>query len=243
MRLPRNRLSQPLAVGKELALPKSIARHVQQVLRMKPGQDIILFNGMDGIDYRATLLQVDKKQVLAHIVDCGEVEVAPKLAIHLALGMSRGERMDLALQKSVELGVDQITPLVTERTQYRLSAQRLEKRMQHWQGIIINACEQSGRRWIPTLNPVEKLRPWLEETKEMLFFMDPEARTSLADIAAPKGSMCFLIGPEGGFSKQESALATAAGATAIRLGPRILRTETAPLAAISAAQILWGDFL
>jgi 16S rRNA (uracil1498-N3)-methyltransferase len=210
---------------------------------MRTGQEIVLFNGVDGCDYRACLAQVDKKSVTAQVHARSEVEATPKLDIRLALGISRGERMDLALQKSVELGVTQITPLLTERTQIKLSPQRMEKRIKHWQGIIINACEQSGRRFLPKLDPATKLQPWLSNTEENLLFMDPESGISLAGIKSPTGNICFLIGPEGGFSDRERTLALTAGATPIRLGPRILRTETAPLAAIAAAQILWGDFL
>jgi len=236
-------VAQPLAVGEELVLPPGIARHVQQVLRMKRGQDIILFNGEDGRDYQAELLRVEKRMVTARITHAAEPEALPDFSIRLALGISRGERMDLAIQKSVELGVQQITPLITKRTQVKLSPQRREKRLQHWRGIIINACEQSGRRRLPELLPVENYQTWLERGERNVLFMDPEAQGSLADVEKPVSGVCFLIGPEGGFSNEERHAALAAGCTAIRLGSRILRTETAPLAAIAAAQVLWGDFL
>lgn len=243
MRLPRNWVPDHLAVGLDLQLPGGVSRHVRQVLRMQTGQDIILFNGLDGRDYRARLVQVDKKRVSATITGATEAEPPPRLSIRLALGISRGERMDLAIQKSVELGVQQITPLFSERTQVRLTGQRRDKRMQHWQGVIINACEQSGRRRIPELHPAENLSSWLKQPGENVLFMDPEADTGLSDIARPDSTLCFLVGPEGGFSQEERKAALTAGCKAIRLGPRILRTETAPLAAIAAAQTLWGDFL
>lgn len=242
MRLPRNWVDQSLAVGDEIALPPPVAHHARQVLRMQPTRDIILFNGVDGRDYRATLTQVEKRAVIARIISVGEVEPAAKLPIHLALGISRGERMDLALQKSVELGVQQITPLFTERTQVKLPPQRLQKRMQHWQGIIINACEQSGRCQLPKLHPVQSYYQWLKQESWDVLFMDPEADAGLADIKKPAPGVCFLIGAEGGFSNEERKAALMAGCTAVRLGPRILRTETAPIAAIAAAQMLWGDF-
>ncbi len=210
---------------------------------MQPAQEIILFNGRDGRDYPATLLQVGKKAVVAHIISSTAVEPPAKLAIRLALGISRGERMDLALQKSVELGVQQITPLFTQRTQVKLSISRQKKRMQHWQGVITSACEQSGRRLIPELHPPQSLDQWLQKNNGNVLFMDPEAEASLADMDNPEASgLCFLVGPEGGFSAEERKAATHAGCTAVRLGPRILRTETAPIAAIAAAQTLWGDF-
>ncbi|WP_456378373.1 16S rRNA (uracil(1498)-N(3))-methyltransferase [Thiolapillus sp.] len=243
MRLPRNWIPLPLAVGDELQLPTGAARHVQQVLRMQPGQEIILFNGLDGRDYRATLVQVGKKAVTTRIASASEVEPPAQLSIRLALGISRSERMDLALQKSVELGVQQITPLFTERTQIKLSPQRQQKRLQHWQGIIINACEQCGRRWLPVLHPPQNYHQWLERKEGNILFLDPGAGSSLPDIKKPEASLCFLSGPEGGFSEEEKTAAIAAGCTLVRLGPRVLRTETAPLAAIAAAQALWGDFL
>ncbi|WP_456415712.1 16S rRNA (uracil(1498)-N(3))-methyltransferase [Thiolapillus sp.] len=243
MRLPRNWVSHPLAVGEELQLPAGVAHHILQVLRMKPGQEIILFNGADGRDYRATLMQGGKKTAIAGVTSASEVEPPPRLSIRLALGISRGERMDLALQKSVELGVAQITPLFTARTQVKLPPQRWQKRQQHWRGIIISACEQSGRRWLPVLHPAQSYRQWLEHGEEQVLFLDPEAKYSLAGVSRPEASLCLLCGPEGGFSEEEKKAAIAAGCTPVRLGPRVLRAETAPLAAIAAAQTLWGDFL
>ncbi|WP_293644314.1 16S rRNA (uracil(1498)-N(3))-methyltransferase [Thiolapillus sp.] len=243
MRLPRNWVPDPLAAGSDLQLPANVARHLRQVLRMQTGQEIILFNGQDGRDYRARLIQVDRKAVSATIIGATEPEPDPRLSIRLALGISRGERMDLAIQKSVELGVQQITPLFSERTQVRLSGPRRDKRMQHWQAVIISACEQSGRRRIPELHPAESFSSWLEQREENVLFMDPDAVTGLSGIVRPTSELCFLIGPEGGFSEAERKAALAAGCRAVRLGPRILRTETAPLAAIAAAQALWGDFL
>lgn len=243
MRLPRNWVPQPLTVGAELQLPAGVARHIQQVLRMQVGQDVQLFNGLDGRDYRCKLLGVDKKAVFVQITAMTAIEALPDLRIKLALGISRGERMDIAIQKSVELGVQEITPLIAERTQVKLPAQRWEKRLQHWQGVIINACEQSGRRRLPELHPVETYQAWLERREENVLFMDPKAETGLAEVEKPESTLCFLIGPEGGFSQKERKAALMAGCRTIRLGPRTLRTETAPLAAIAAAQMLWGDFV
>ncbi len=243
MRLPRNWVSQPLTVGAALQLPAGVARHIRQVLRMQAGQEILLFNGLDGRDYRGKLLKVGKQGVFVQITSMTAIEPLPDLRIKLALGISRGERMDIAIQKSVELGVQEIMPLITERTQVKLPAQRREKRLQHWQGIIINACEQSGRRRVPELRLVESFQTWLERGEDNVMFMDLEAETGLAELKKPASTLCFLIGPEGGFSQEERKAALAAGCRAIRLGPRILRTETAPLAAIAAAQMLWGDFV
>ncbi len=243
VRPPRNWIPLSLAVGDEIQLPDQVAHHVRQVLRMKQDQEIILFNGADGRDYRASLVQVDRKVVAARITSASKTEPRAPLSIRLALGISRGERMDLALQKSVELGVEQITPLFTERTQVKLSAERQKKRLVHWQGIIISACEQCGRRRLPILLPAQSYRQWLEHKEENILLLDPGAKLSLASIGKPESSLCFLSGPEGGFSSGEIKAALVAGCPLVRLGPRVLRTETAPLAAIAAAQTLWGDFL
>ena len=150
--------------------------------------------------------------------------------------------MDFALQKAVELGVASITPLITERTVVRLPDERMTKRMNHWQGIMIHACEQSGRRWLPHLNQVQRLDKWLENNEIPGLLLDPEAGKCLPDLPRPKTGVCILVGPEGGLSDQEKQLAGANGLTGIRMGPRIMRTETAPLAAIAAIQVCWGDF-
>jgi 16S rRNA (uracil1498-N3)-methyltransferase len=225
-----------------MELPANVVRHLVQVLRMQVGQEIILFNGRDGIDYRAVLTHVTRRRASARILSASEPEAVADLQIHLALGISRGERMDLAIQKAVELGVSSVTPLITERTQARLSAERREKRQRHWQNILISACEQSGRARLPKLQPPGELGVWLQNPPGRTLLLDPGARQCLRDISSPHKELGLLIGPEGGFSDQERALALHAGCTGIHLGPRVLRTETAPLAAIAAIQTLWGDF-
>ena len=242
MRIPRCHVDMALAANTEVTLPEAAARHLRQVLRLRPGDAAILFNGHDGIDYQSRLLSQSKRAVRAQITSAGTVEPAPELAIHLALGISKSARMDFALQKAVELGVASITPLITERTVVRLPEDRMAKRMNHWQGIIVNACEQSGRRWLPDLNRVQRLDTWLENNKIPGLLLDPEAGKCLPDLPRPETGICILVGPEGGLSDQEKQLAGANGLTGIRMGPRIMRTETAPLAAIAAIQVCWGDF-
>ena len=242
MRLPRSHVDLQLKAGARLRLPERTARHLQQVLRMRQGEELLLFNGEDGRDYRARLLLVRKGDVQVEILEASEPEPPPLLALHLALGISRGERMDFALQKAVELGAVSMTPLFTERTLVRLNGQRLEKRLRHWRGVITSATEQSGRRWLPRLHPPQPLESWLEHLPDITLLLDPRAGQSLADLPPPGREATFLIGPEGGFSEKERELAYRRGCTGIRLGPRILRTETAPLAAMAAAQALWGDF-
>ena len=234
---------QPLQPGVVVILEESPARHLTQVLRLKAGAEITLFNG-DGHDYSARLNEVSRRATSAQVDRCLEPAEAPApLQIHLAIGISRGERMDFAIQKAVELGVADITPLITERCQVRLPGERQEKRLQHWQQVIIAACEQSGRRYIPALNHVMELNAWLRHrVTQGGILLDHRAESALHELPPPSGEVTLLIGPEGGLSADEQTQAAAAGFTGVRLGPRVLRTETAPLAAIAAIQTLWGDF-
>lgn len=242
MRIPRCHVDVALVPNTETTLPADAARHLRQVLRMRPGDKVILFNGRDGKDYEASLLSLYKQAVKTLVISAGTAEPAPKLDIHLAIGVSKGTRMDFALQKAVELGVASVTPLITERTVVRLSDERTARRMNHWLGIIIHACEQSGRRWMPALGPVMQLDDWLEQDSFPGLLLDHEADKCLRDIDRPEHGVSILAGPEGGLSTHEKQLARNKGMQEIRLGPRIMRTETAPLAAIAAMQLHWGDF-
>jgi len=234
---------QPLQPGVAVILEDSPARHLTQVLRLKPGAEITLFNG-DGHDYSARLDAVSRRVTSAMVDQRLEPAEAPTpLQIHLAIGISKGERMDFAIQKAVELGVAYITPLITERCMVRLPGERQEKRLQHWRQVIISACEQSGRRHIPALNPVTSLTDWLQSrsTKSGIL-LDHRAEHTLHELDPPAGEVTLLIGPEGGLSADERDLARSTGFNSVRMGPRVMRTETAPLAAIAAIQTLWGDF-
>ncbi len=240
MRTPRIFSPQPLNLNLEVTLEAMATRHLAQVLRLKPDREITLFNG-DGREYRAKLTVCDKKAAIAQILAASEPEPNPNLSIRLAIGISRGERMEFALQKSVELGVTEIIPLFTQRCMVRLHGERLERRLHHWKHIVTAACEQSGRCRIPELRPAVELTPWLQAQKSGGILLDHRSTTTLSELAAPTDNICLLIGPEGGLDEAERKLTTAAGFQGVRLGPRILRTETAPLAAIAAIQILWGD--
>lgn len=242
MRIPRCHVDMALTADTEVTLPEAAARHLGQVLRLRPGDESILFNGRDGKDYRASLMSLRKQAVTMRITSAGAVEPAPVMAIHLAIGISKGTRMDFALQKAVELGVASITPLITERTVVRLPDERMARRMNHWQGIIIHACEQSGRRWLPPLSQVQRLDNWLRDNSIPGLLLDSEAENCLPDLPRPETRICILVGPEGGLSTREKQLAGTKDLTGVRLGPRIMRTETAPLAAIAAMQVCWGDF-
>jgi 16S rRNA (uracil1498-N3)-methyltransferase len=243
MRVPRIFTTQALAVGRKLVLQEAAQRHLIQVLRLRPGMELTLFNG-DGKEYAAQLETCTKKTATAEILALQREEPVAPLAIHLVIGVSKGERMDFALQKSVELGVSEITPLFSERCTVRLHGERLEKRLQHWRNVTISACEQSGRCRVPQIHepcPLEGClgRPGLSPG----ILLDHRATQTLPELEQPPaGAVSLLIGPEGGLSEQERNLAQAQDFTAVRMGPRIMRTETVPLAALAAIQLLWGDF-
>jgi 16S rRNA (uracil1498-N3)-methyltransferase len=242
MRVPRIFTAHALTVGRKLELQEAAQRHLIQVLRLRPGMELSLFNG-DGKEYAARLITCTKRSATAEILELQREEPIAPLSIHLIIGVSKGERMDLALQKSVELGVAEITPLFSERCTVRLHGERLEKRLQHWRNVAISACEQSGRCRVPHIHepcPLEDClaHPGLAPG----ILLDHRATQTLPDLQPPADGVSLLIGPEGGLSEQERGLAQAQGFTAVKMGPRIMRTETAPLAAIAAIQLLWGDF-
>lgn len=234
---------QPLQVGDELSLDEAAVRHLVQVLRLKAGAKVLLFNG-DGYDYGAHLADVSRRHARAMVAFRSEpAEVEPTMRIHLGIGLSKGDRMDFAIQKAVELGVISITPLITERCVVRLPGERLEKKLQHWRQVVIAACEQCGRRRIPQCHEIATLPDWLASGATGYgLLLDHRSEHTLPQLDPPSGKLSLLIGPEGGLSETERTLAGTAGFNGVRLGPRVLRTETAPLAAIAAIQALWGDF-
>ena len=242
MRIPRIHIDSTLNPGIHLELDERAFQHTIKVLRLREGDEIILFNGQ-GNEYSATLLQVTKKQATAQVDELIKINTESSLSLHLALGISKGERMDLAIQKAVELGVTQITPLYTERCVVNLDSKREAKRLEHWRGVIISACEQSGRNILPVLHtPVDIRKNFsaLPDAKLKLT-LSPYADDSLKDIDKPVADILVLIGPEGGLSEQEVELARQHGFHAVRMGPRILRTETAAITVIANMQMLWGD--
>jgi len=243
MRTVRHFVDLPLAEGKSVSLPEVAVAHLVRVLRLGPGDRVHLFNG-DGHDYEAELEQAGKREARARILGRVAVESESPLTITLAQGIARGEKMDLILQKATELGVSRIAPVVTERTEVRLDAERADKRSAHWRGVLASACEQSGRVRLPELAPPRALGDFLASEKSTLkLVLDPAASTTLAQAQpAPDASICLLVGPEGGLSERDLAAARAAGFTGLKLGPRILRTETAALAAIAALNALYGDW-
>jgi 16S rRNA (uracil1498-N3)-methyltransferase len=240
VRVPRVYVEADLRRGSEAVLGEDAATHLARVLRLRAGDAVTLFNG-DGRDYSGRLAGLTKREARVGVETAGNVEPEPPLAIALAVGVSRGERMDFVIQKAVELGVAGILPLLTERSVVRLDAERADRRHAHWRGVLVAACEQSGRRRLPVLEPAVAWRAWTLPADGMRLLLDPSAEASLPMLAAPRGRVTLLVGPEGGLTEAERTRATRGGFTPVRLGPRILRTETAPLAALAAIQALWGD--
>ncbi len=238
---PRIHLPVPLAVGQTVELDENARRHVVQVLRLRAGDGIVLFNG-EGGEWPATIVEAGKRSVQARIESFTDIDRESPLNVHLGLGISKGERMDFALQKATELGVARITPLFTERVVVRLDDKRLAKRQDHWRGVIVAACEQSGRNRLPVLHDAMSFADWLAVRDEACrLFLDPVAARSLKDLPAPETRVALAIGPEGGFSARERDRIRERDFTGVQLGPRILRTETAAMAALAAVQVLWGD--
>lgn len=240
-RVPRVYCSSLLEPGKERELPDKPSRHILKVLRLRSGDPLLLFDG-SGREYGAELRGNIRGRACVHIESEGPLEPQPALSIQLVLGVSRGQRMDYALQKATELGVSGILPLFTMRSVVRLDDRKREQRLEHWRQVVIAACEQSGRCRLPEVKAPQHIGNWMSDRSGGGILLDPDAQDTLASIAAPARSIEFLVGPEGGLTPDEKAAALSSGYTAVRLGPRILRTETAPLAAIAAAQMLWGDF-
>ncbi|MBO3277802.1 16S rRNA (uracil(1498)-N(3))-methyltransferase [Pseudomonas schmalbachii] len=239
MRLSRFFIDAPLSLGQH-ELPEAQAHYIGRVLRHSVGDAVQLFDG-SGQEYLGELIEVGKKNVRVELREQFDGLAESPLRIHLGQGLSRGERMDWAIQKATELGVAEITPIVSERCEVRLKDERADKRLAHWRQIAISACEQCGRSVLPLIHPPVALGEWLETTgAELRLVLHPVAEP-LASHARPT-TLAFLIGPEGGLSDAEVDQAKAAGYHAARLGPRVLRTETAPVVALSVAQQLWGDF-
>lgn len=241
MRIPRIYLEQALTVNTNCLLSPDAAHHVSKVLRMKVGQSLHLFNGKGGY-FDAMITRIDKRNVEAAIGDHHSDECESPLAITLAQGISRGERMDYTLQKAVELGVQHIVPVLCEYTNVRLDDEKKHKRHEHWQKIIINACEQCGRNQVPSLTHTHELEDWFaKENDDLKLILHPGGSEKLSQLENKHNRITLMAGPEGGFSNIEVTNALKQGYQAITLGPRILRTETAALAAITACQVLWGD--
>ena len=242
MRVTRCHVDLPLQVGADLALPERAANHLVRVLRLREGDACVLFNG-DGHDYPARLAAIGKREARVEVLAREPVANESPLRIVLLQGIARGEKMDLILQKATELGVAAVVPVMAERTEVKLDAERTEKRMAHWRSVIASACEQSGRARLPTLSAPAALAEAarIVQADATKLTLDPTGDVSLATMQIVGGAVVVAIGPEGGWSPRDRDTLSAAGFTGLRLGPRILRTETAGLAAIAALQSRFGD--
>jgi 16S rRNA (uracil1498-N3)-methyltransferase len=239
MRLSRFFIDAPLSLG-EHELPEAQAHYMSRVLRMAEGDAVQLFDG-SGQEFLGVLLEVGKKRVSVRLDEFFAGQANSTLRIHLGQGLSRGERMDWAIQKATELGVNEITPIISERCEVRLKDERADKRLQHWRQIATSACEQCGRSTVPVIHPPQLLADWLASSDAALKLVLHPVAIPLADHARPP-SLALLIGPEGGLSEAEVEQARRGGFQAARFGPRVLRTETEPVVALAVAQQLWGDF-
>ena len=243
-----------LQIGATIKLSDSAATHATRVMRLNVGDALTLFCG-DGFDYSCELISIKKNEALVIVKSSIKIENESNLSITLLQGISAGDRMDISIQKAVELGVTKIIPIKTERSVVKLSLERAEKRLEHWQNIVIAACEQSGRAIIPQVFATESLSAWLGantykassggdliSAPKTRILLNPISAKKLNELQKPAGEIELLVGAEGGLSDKEISLALSQGFQSVVLGKRILRTETAPLAAIAAMQTLWGDF-
>ena len=242
MNLPRFYCRAALAPGAHIELPEPVARHAVRVLRLPPGAPLVLFDGRGG-EYPAHIERIERDRVMVVLGAWREIERETPLAITLVQALQAGDKMDFTIQKAVELGVRHIVPVDSRRSVMRLAGERAAKRVAHWQGVVAAACEQCGRNQVPLVAPLEKLENWLAKPAPgaLRLMLMPNAEQTLASIT-PATEVQLLIGAEGGLDPQEVLAAQQAGFQGVRLGPRVLRTETAGLAALAAMQTLWGDF-
>lgn len=242
MRIPRIYQPIPLSRGQRLELDAQATVHLTKVLRLRVGDSLVVFNGQGG-EYTARLGDVARRTATIEIGECVERSVESPLELVLLQGVSRGERMDYTVQKAVELGVSRIVPVITERTVVNLKADRQLRRCEHWQSVVNSACEQSGRNHVPLVAPIASFAEAIGAAAPGLrLVLHHRAASNLTALPAPQGPVSLLIGPEGGLSAQEIAAAEAGGFVPLCLGPRVLRTETAALAALAVLQWQWGDF-
>ena len=241
MRIPRYYIDQTLYEGETVDLPDTLHRHAIQVLRGKVGDQLILFNGQGG-EYLATFSAVAKRASSVQVQSFDPVDRESSLDLQLNLALIKSDKFDFALQKAVEMGVNRFQPIITARTVINLKGNRLEKKHQHWLGIIHSACEQSGRTAIPELLPALSLDATLAQNDQRLtLVMLPEAKATLKSMARPEQAVTLVVGPEGGFNDSEVALMHSMQVQTVRFGPRIFRAETAAIAGLTLCQSLWGD--
>lgn len=240
MRIPRIYTPQSLSEQTEIELDESASHHCLKVLRMDTGRALFLFNG-DGRCFPATIISKTKKRATVRTDKTVTQNTESSLSTHLAIAVSRGNRFDLVLQKATELGVTRITPLLTERTEFKAEGERIEKKIDSWNRILISACEQCGRNTLPKLDSPRHFSQFIAEAKAEHKFVLHHRNTTAPSADIKSASVILLIGPEGGLSEAEITLAHSHTYSNLALGPRVLRTETAPIVALSVFQYLWGD--
>ena len=243
--MPRLYFPDDIPAHGECMLSEAQTHHVAHVLRLAAGDAVTLFDGR-GTEYPATIVRLGKRHTVVRVAGGRMVDRESPLAVTLVQGLSSGERMDYTIQKAVELGVAYIQPVTAQRSVVRLKNERAEKRVAHWQYVVIAACEQCGRNRVPEVAPLLSFRDWLAtlpaDGAEARWMLSPQADRRLGETARPTAGVTLLAGPEGGFDDGEIALAQAHRFAALKLGPRVLRTETAALAALAVLQARWGDF-
>ena len=241
MPLPRIHCEQRLGPGAQFSLAPEAAQHVGRALRLKAGDAITVFDGRGG-EYEAAIQRIDRDRVDVKVGAFRDVDPEPRIRIGLVQGLPEADKMDWIIQKSVELGVSWVQPVVCDRSVVRLSEERAARREAHWRRVAVAACEQSGRNVIPEVRPTLTFQNWIAQPADVHRWVLTPGGESIASQGAPS-ALEVLIGPEGGLSEREQELALAqGGAHPVSLGPRILRAETAPLAALAAIHALWGDF-
>lgn len=241
MRIPRLFVDAALSVGADTELNDAQSRYLGSVLRMQLGRELIIFNGRGG-EYKATLAELSKRSARVNIVSFEDIERESPLQIHLGIGLSRGDKFDFVVQKATELGVNFITPLFTTRSEVKLKGERLEKKISHWQQIAYSASEQCQRNLPTRINPPVNYGDWLSSVNaDLKLVLHHRSDTRLNEHLKP-ASIALVIGPEGGLSEEEIEQALVQKFNALTLGPRIFRTETAPMVALSLLQYQWGDF-
>lgn len=244
--MPRFYCPEPLVAGQMYELPEAAARHASKALRLREGDALVLFDGTGG-EYAASIARIERRGVVADVGERWAIERESPLSITLVQALQAGEKMDLTVQKAVELGVSRIVPVASRRSVLRLSGERAARRVEHWRAVAASACEQCGRNRLPQIEMPVELSRWLGEPSPdgaLRLMLSPVGARALGQMTAPAPGrpVEILIGAEGGLDAEEAALAEAAGFRPVRLGPRVLRTETAGLAAIAAIQVVWGDF-
>ncbi|MBX9965748.1 MAG: 16S rRNA (uracil(1498)-N(3))-methyltransferase [Burkholderiales bacterium] len=242
----RFHVDRTLGVGADVALPPDAAHHAARVLRLSENDLVTVFDDTGG-EYLSVIVRIGRGEVVVRTTTFLDIERESPLTTVLVQGVSSGERMDYTIRKAVELGITRVVPVFTERSVVKLTGDRADRRTAHWRALAIAACEQCGRNRVPVVDAPLPFERWLgdlpsPQAGEVRLTLSPAATQRLADLPRPSGPIALLVGPEGGLTSDEAALAQLRGFDSVRFGPRVLRTETAAVAALAALQTLWGDF-